>query len=51
MQRTPRIRRVSGAGAISLSLVLGAATAAQPNSIVYLKNGNVWLSTPDATQG
>lgn len=51
MKLKPRISRVSGALAISLSLALGAATAAQANSIVYLKNGNVWLSTPDGTQG
>ena len=51
MKRKPRIGRVIGALAISLSLALGAATAAQANSIVYLKTGNVWLSTPDGTQG
>ena len=47
MQPKARVRRIGGAIAISLSLALGAASAAEANSIVYLKSGNVWIATPD----
>ena len=50
MRSKPRLRRLGGTVAISLSLALSAATAAHANSIVYLKSGNVWLSSPDASQ-
>jgi hypothetical protein len=45
------IRRFAGVVLTSVSLVLGSAAVAQANSIVYLKGGNVWLSTPDGSQG
>jgi hypothetical protein len=33
------------------AVVLATAAAAQAASIVYIKGGNVWLSTPDGAQG
>ena len=45
------IQRIAGVMLTSLCLVLGSAAAAQANSIVYLKGSNVWLTTPDGSQG
>src|SRR3981081_531394 len=47
MQPKYRARRIAAALLTSASLVLAGAAAAQANSIVYLKGGNVWLSSTD----
>lgn len=47
-------RALARAGAImiaALTLITALAGTAWGDSIAYLKGGNVWLSTPDGTQG
>jgi hypothetical protein len=43
------IRRVTGAALIAAAMVLAAATSAGADSIVYVKDANVWIANADGS--
>jgi hypothetical protein len=49
MNPTKNCRRAITAMAAAVAISLGAAATASADSLVYLKDGNVWLSAPDGS--
>jgi mannose-6-phosphate isomerase-like protein (cupin superfamily) len=48
--RGPRAARAAGTAALVVTLMLAVAAPALADSIAYIKDGNVWLTSPDGSR-